>query len=605
MAAFTSIASGNWNDGPTTWGTGAGVYPGSTDSQADTAVIAATHNVTLNITAPAAGATVTTVTVNEGSGGGAAGTLTVSAVMSSAWIGAVTTNYTADQERGHLVFLANTAATLYLSDALTMNGDWQMVATGASAKHILYYGNQSTVGANATINLVGRTKTVAAQFAGAPDGIHTWVDDGAGGDVTGWEVGDYLAGQKSTATRDYKIITADDGFAYGKHQYDCSLSSGLQDNGRCTNPTRSCVLIGTCYYNQLTINDGAMITALKYVEFQQAIFANKIVAPLTITGCSWYLTTDAQLYNINAGNLTMTDCVGYATNRGLCLCAADITASIATLIRCVLFSNATKSAIFYASTEGARGKAILQNCESSGAYLTTCSPNACNPWTYVNIYAENCYAWGTCAAGMHQGSGIAFLTNCVFGKDIGGNANDNTLDVSTGAASYIFLEDCLLNSITQVTVGIPDAHIVSVSNGQVDAARKEWQAYGTDTKGADADFNSGLCDTVDPSSAIIPYQKSIWFPCASGKTPTLTINQKGTGTLGTCTVALGYSRCGLTGIATGGTITPDYDGGVSLHAITFTGTTDLSGDIEVIISVLDGDGGDMFSIGDLVASNNL
>lgn len=57
MAAFTLIATGNWSDGPTTWGTGAGVYPGAS-STGDTVTIAG-YTVTLDVSPANSIATIT------------------------------------------------------------------------------------------------------------------------------------------------------------------------------------------------------------------------------------------------------------------------------------------------------------------------------------------------------------------------------------------------------------------------------------------------------------------------------------------------------------------------------------------------------------------
>jgi hypothetical protein len=242
---------------------------------------------------------------------------------------------------------------------------------------------------------------------------------------------------------------------------------------------------------------------------------------------------------------------------------------------------------------------VLSACESATASIlqTNLSYGA-------TVVAVGCYSWGDANPAIRAAAGNTYLTKCVFGTDIGGNANANTLDVQMNSYSArVFLEDCLLSGTTPVSVGTADTDplVISTNHNQVSGARQEWQRYGTCTKATDTDFVEDVCDQIDPSSATAPFRYSFMFRCDTGKTPTLTFNQKGGGTLGACTVTLGYSRCGTTGIATGGTITPDTDGGVSSHSVTFTGTTDCAGEIEVIIEVLDSSSG-LLSVGDFAVT---
>jgi hypothetical protein len=605
VAAFTSIATGNWDDGPTTWGTSAGVYPGSTASQADTAVIAATHNVTLNVASSASGATVTTITVNAGSGGGAAGTLTVAAVMSSAWIGTVTTTYTAGQERGHLVFAANQAATLSLSTGFAPNGDISCDATGASAKHIVSTPFAWSFGANATITiLAGRTKTVLAQFSGAPSGTYTYVDDGAAGDVSGWEVGDYLCGHKTTSTRDYKDITADGGFAASKHTYTCALSSSLQDNGTCANVTRSLVIQGPSGGSDstaVTFPAGLTVTAWGYIEFSNchpviAATGTPTLAGLSVHGARPFLTLSCRI--------TLTDLVVWSTIYGTLL-TCDAVGSIA--VTDAFLSGSSNRAIAGVHLSGFAGCIMLDGVSMCGCVTGLVQAAKYARYNYGSVARlVGCRTYD-CTTGLQPLVGVAHVCQCLFGSDVGGNVNANTTDVSvSGSSGRCYLDDCLLGAATEVSVGTDDTCpvVVSTQHDQTSAARREWQRYGTTTNAADADFVADVCDQIDPSSSVFPFRYSVWFPVAASKNPTLTFAQKGGGTLGACSVVLGYSRCGLTGIATGGTITPDTDGGVSTHTVTFSGTTDCAGEVEIIVEVLDSSSG-LLSVGDLAVTDNL
>jgi len=109
MAAFTSIASGNWNDGPTTWGTGAGVYPGAS-AAGDTVVIADTHAVALNVSPAFSIATIT----NTGNGGyitvGGAYTLTLTGSTAITYSGTSTSGLIRVGTGGNLTITHNQGA---------------------------------------------------------------------------------------------------------------------------------------------------------------------------------------------------------------------------------------------------------------------------------------------------------------------------------------------------------------------------------------------------------------------------------------------------------------------------------------------------------------
>jgi hypothetical protein len=169
----------------------------------------------------------------------------------------------------------------------------------------------------------------------------------------------------------------------------------------------------------------------------------------------------------------------------------------------------------------------------------------------------------------------------------------------------VLMENCLLAGTAEVSIGSNETRPrwISISHDQTSGKRREWQRYGTSDSTADGDFADDTCDEIDPSSATYPFRYRIQFPCKSGKTPTLTFEHKRTGAPGVCTVSLGMQACGLTGIATGGTIT--LSDTVATHTVTFTGTTTMGGMVEVIIDVLDGDGSDTLRLGHPVASDNL
>jgi len=574
--AFTSAGSGPWST-VGTWTAGAS-YPG--EDGTDTATIASGHNVTLDV-ADFAGA-ISLVTVQSG------GTLTIGVNQTAADIVALTVD-----AGGVCVFATGASYTLRLSGAITVNGTLTMDASGAGSKHTLEFAANSSVGATATITIKGRSKTVATQFDGAPNGTTVTVDDN-----TGWEDGDYLCGQKTTSVRDRKAAT----LASGK-TYACALSASLQDGGRCLNLTRSAVLIGNTS-KALTVAAGATVSALEYVELQNCHLADSSTLAM-LTGISVYDTANQYANIICGANKSLVDCVGYLSTDPRMIGMVNGTASAqVTLTRCILLSSSHGALCMTAQSTVCL---TCDDCEASGASLV---------WGYpaqgagVSVfYARGCHVWGCpTVAGIRPVSACGYLDNCVFGKDIGGNDSSNTTDIDiTLSNALLALDHCLLTGGTPVSVGTGNTcpRVVSTNHGQVSGARVEYQRYGTCTKSTAADFTAGVADVIDPSSASYPFRYSIWFPCDTGKTPTLTFNQQAAGTLGACTVALGYSRCGLTAIATGGTITPDTDGGVTQHSVTFTGTTDCAGEVEVIVSVLDGDGSDTLSIGDIAVSGNL
>lgn len=574
--AYTSRKTGPWAN-QDTWNDGASGYPGQ--ASGDTATIANTHNVTDDRTTSAY---VVATTVQSG------GTLTIGANQSGYCYGTVTID-----QGGMWVWTTGGTYTAR-TGACTINGTWTMNGTSANSKLTLQYNGNITIGATATVTLTGGTKTVAAQFAGAPTGTYTYVDDGAGGDVSGWAVNDLIGG-RSASSGSTAAITADGGFAGGKHTYTCALSNTLQDNGRCVNVTRSVVLFGAAR-SSVTLTAGATV-AISYVEHQDTMYVDNI--GVTFTGCAWRLINGSfRADNIAAAATTLVDCAAhFGASYQSRLWSTSGAASAITMTRCYLLSSATGTTLVRYNDANA-APLVLTDCEVGCGIIVT-TGTSYGPRAYLT----RCFVWAG-NNGMTVQGGTVSATQCCFSEDVGGNAAVNTTDIQVGAYSgTVYLDDCKLGGTTPVAVGTANSvpTVISTNHGQVSGARSEWQRYGTCTKATDADFTEGVCDQIDPSSATSPFRYSYVFRCDTGKTPTLTFNQKGSGTLGACTVTLGYQRCGLTGIATGGTITPDTDGGVSQHSVTFTGTTDLAGEVEVIINVLDSSSG-VLSVADFAVS---
>lgn len=161
MASFTSIATGNWNDGPTTWGTAAGVYPGS-GGAGDTVTIAG-HTVTLNVS-PAY--SIATITNSDNTGYIAVGssyTLTLtgnpaisySGTNSSGFIRvtAGTLTITHDQGAGTVAVLSSSSGTAI---ARTSTGAVSLSNSGGTAAKLtgtgrVIYDNSSSSSAGLTI----------------------------------------------------------------------------------------------------------------------------------------------------------------------------------------------------------------------------------------------------------------------------------------------------------------------------------------------------------------------------------------------------------------------------------------------------------------------
>ena len=598
MASFTSIASGNWNDGPTTWGTAAGTYPGSTASQSDTAAIAATHNVTINVATAAASATVA-VTVNADAGG--YGQLTVGANMTAAWITTITTQYYATTPAwGRLVWSTGGTYTLRHSGALTLNGKLDMDGSGASSLLGWYPGGNITFGANSIIvNFKGRTKTVATQFNGTPSATAATVDD-----VTGWDVGDYIAACKNTATA-ARVATTNNPVSTSLTYSSTAAMASMQDNGRVINLTRSAFVSGSG--QTIVLPAGMTITNLQYVEFVDVKLTFAVVGnPLLFVGCSWYPTANSRCDNTLSASLQISDCVLYMTGTPSTILWSISGNNNLVASRVVCLGVKVGGGQIVGFAQDSAGRVELNACEVGGAFnlaqVTTSTR------TQSIIYARNCYTWGATSGTGFSSPGVTqvIFTQCVFGQDVGGNANANGNDISVAnACDLVFLEDCLLSASTPVAVGTnnTDPVVISANHGRATGARVEWQRYGVCTKTADTDFVADVCDEIDPSSAAYPFRYRIMFPCVSNATPTLTFNQKMITANGvTGTVVLGTQRAGLTGIATGGTVSVNMT--LASHSVTFTGTAALGGMVEVEVQILDGSGTGQLRIGDIAVSGN-
>ena len=108
MATYTAIADGNWSDGPTTWGTAAGVYPGY-NANGDVVVIGTTRHVTLDATAIASLATYSLASIT-----GSGTTAYISCALSATITLTGATGITYTGTNAVTGFIAVTAGTLTL-----------------------------------------------------------------------------------------------------------------------------------------------------------------------------------------------------------------------------------------------------------------------------------------------------------------------------------------------------------------------------------------------------------------------------------------------------------------------------------------------------------
>ena len=145
MAAFSSIASGNWNDGPTTWGTGAGVYPGSAQA-GDTVTINGGHAVLENVVPTYTVATVLIKSHASTPGklyfaNGTSGALTVTTSISGDATGAVLGQLIATSDGNFLgptVTASNSSGNLMFTGSTLANGTQvYLSSTGKDRKSVV------------------------------------------------------------------------------------------------------------------------------------------------------------------------------------------------------------------------------------------------------------------------------------------------------------------------------------------------------------------------------------------------------------------------------------------------------------------------------------
>jgi len=259
MAAYTSIDSGDWDDGPTTWGTGAGAYPGS--AAGDSFTVSAGDTVSWNLAA-LPGTLVGASTI------AATGKVTVDANHNQ--IGELTGVWTV---QGELEF-NKTAGTWRLTfqgtEPLPCNviiangGELDMDATAADCYQYLDFNPQEDgvcqliCQAGSTARLEGRTRMHWTEqngilTAGVSDHIK-------GDDMFEWEAGDVVLVLEDRTNYEEVTLVALDGngwtFTAG------TVANTYPDNCQLWNLGRSCNVRSVHATKDATVDFQAGMTAL-------------------------------------------------------------------------------------------------------------------------------------------------------------------------------------------------------------------------------------------------------------------------------------------------------------------------------------------------------
>ena len=598
MAAYTSTQTGDWNN-VATWGGGG--YPGDTGAQTDTATIANTHVVTLNITSLTGmcGA----VTINAG------GKVIVAANFNT------DDDFTGDWSvSGELEFEKATPGTYELRVKnhvwILSGGLLDMDASGSGYKHTLSIqcvadsGDGFDVKSGGTAICKGRTKTVAAWISGdaAKTDTDIDVDDGAAGDVSGWEVNDEVVIATDDATNSHSeviALTVDNGFAAGKHNYTCdALAEDHLDNSRIYNLTRSCVIQGcdATYAADVDIDSGSTVD-FDYVEFwhhDEVEFDRSIGSTAKpFCGCSFWGMESGEygLYlNSTQGSYSIELCVFYADQSSVTLLRSwQLYSWPVTIDSCyfVVDRAGTSGYGIYAY----KSFLLISSCEIVGVYDGV--EAALNTVARV----KSCYFWAVRYGIRFLDSGpTTDVSDCVFGEDPGSHSA-NSVDADIAAwgdesmVPIIILNDCKLASSTEVILDTDNqwGRIQSLQHNQTTGYYKEWQRYGLIQSNAVEQRGDTYCIAIDPSSAVA-LQEVIYYlrlVVAVGDTPSLTfwVKDNNPANDGVYTIETGDEDCGLGAVAAGSPFT--LTGVYAQKTITFTNAADRAGEVEVQIKIGD------------------
>lgn len=605
MALFTSIQTGNWSDAAT-WDVGGGAYPGSTNATLDTVLVSAGHTVTLDITTMPGTGQVGKTDIY--------GTVVIGANFQVA-----NDFYTGgwNIESGGLLKFKNDAAGTYAirlcrSNHLTIKsgGKLEMISnTDPAIKHRLYMDSEAV--SNSANVYVESGGEVEIEGYNSRTSVTYLTADAANGqklffvaDDTGWEVGDDVFFAERDTTYEGRTLTAEivdlnwqvnSNLSYYHTQY-CHIYN-LSKNVElfCPNLARP---------SFLSLASGSIAT-VKQCQFTAFTLSNEEDQTDSFEGLTFYTRWGPQFNNKANGILKDSICAILDAKHTCVVASAAVTTSIpkTKIINCDLYSfskTATESSCItsmgvcevdntsiMALTGIYSGKTGLSYLlEVKNSFIHSCAENGVNL-----IYASN-----------------SLFSNTIFGEDRWGHAKTNVQDFnSVGDA---ILDNCVFSGTTY-EIGSPIAvgkSIKVLNYQQVSGDRQEYQKYGlltTDT----VDARSGNCYKIDPSSTVYPFILRLNIPCLSGKTPQVKFWAKKDNTLGNVDVSLGIPTCGLTDIkASSGSLdankrfapTDDY----VQYTIDFNGPTTVSGEIEVLINILDSAAG-IFYIDDITVSGNL
>ena len=592
MAAFTSIASGNYNDGPTTWGTAAGTFPGSTAAQADTITVAAGHTVTLNVTTLAG--TVSTVTV------AATGVFLVAANF------AATSKFTggAWTIEGTLRWKNDAAGTyqlcVYQSSTITVKngGTFEMLSTADPAIIQILYLSQGSVSnstnlyceAGGTINIQGyatktQKTTSAAQISNGTTQI-TVADD------TGWATGDQiiLSYGQSSLSRTITYVSP------GVYNLNSASTINYPATISIYNMTKNVRLFNNNGARQTRMQAavGSIVTLknVSLIHFQM----NQMLCRGTYQRLTSYCNFGYTFY-FNDNRVRASELIGvvYGATTTNLLSSGDNSI----LEDCdILNIHATANV----------GMRLLQSCMVKNFYVS--AGTGLSVSSSGRIYLQNgcinsCSTVGITSANYEY----YYAGNLRFGEDEWGGTLQNATDLSLGYAWGQF-DNCKFSasSVEVATPSLDGSMVILTNYDQTEGFRKEFQRYGIVYSNS-AEARSGYCLACDPSSTTNPMKLLFSFPCASGMNPQIKFWAKKSGTMGDVGVLLPCNSAGIIEVTNNsgsvdanGYITPTASW--AQYTVNLTGNSTIYGEVEVAIYMFDSSSGILY-IDDITISGNL
>lgn len=585
MAAIVSngTGGGDWNAGATWAG---GVVPGA--GAADSVTIISGDTVSLNITTHAN--TVTTVTIDSG------GKLTVDAQFNTDakftgnWsvTGEVEFKKTSGQDyelRIQGEFSIKSGGTLDMDSTSLAAGEQHILSCDSISDHSAFVDAES----GSTIVMSGRTKTERTQLNGALTGASSTVI--TVDDDTGWEVGDEIVLIRSRTVHEIVTLNTDNGGGEWD-LVEATVTNSYNDGGEAWNITRSCLVQSSdaSFDASCDLLAGATVTA-EYAQFSHLDEVR--VQGHTLTGCTavrmefsepgfsvgnaTVLTTFVRCIIYSASNNAQGFALGAPVNIDTCYVGGPLDGGLR-----IVGKTGEKSVI-----------TDLVLISSTGIVLSEALDQS---------IIRDCHIYG-CTVGIRsEGAGTAWFVNIIFGVEPGGGSSANTTDfrsTDTRPGQGMF-DDCLFSGGTEFSV-TQGGRAVSLNHNNQSGYTLETQVYGIIESNSVENRGSTYCDEITPSNVVHPVRYALKFPVASGATPTLTFYVKDSGTMGVMTVSLGRHRCGLTGVASGSPFTTT--GTYAQKTVNFTGTTDIQGEVEVFIDVLDSSSGILY-IDDIAISGH-